>query len=500
MTETPHSTNKPGQRPKQPPTLIPPDAVAAKEPPASRRGPLLIVGCGLLLVIAALLVLFLPLQQGGPVIAEQSEQPAVHSPVPQSPAAQVTPKDDFAQEIDRLIAVWLQQQAEAEAVNIIAWGGASYTESISLAKACDRLLGERQYLSAKSSCEAAIDQLGSLMASRETLREKAIAAGLLAIEQGDPEAAAGYFQRALAINADDARAAKGARRAEQLPAVLDFMQDGITMEQADNPEGALLAFTAAVKLDPDFARAQQAQGRVQAVIAEQEFQQAMSRALQAMADGKLSAAGSALQQAESIKPEDRAVRDLKQQLSRARLAGSLSSLRQDAERFEQQERWPEALTACKAALGLDSQAAFAANCQARVTMRIDLDSQLKSLFSKPERLFTDGPLQAARQMLAQAASVAPRGPLLTAQIDQLDKLITQAEAQVEVVIQSDGLTDVVIYHVGRLGLFQEKSLVLRTGDYTATGSRNGFRDVRQTLKVRPGTGRMIFKLRCEEPI
>ena len=74
------------------------------------------------------------------------------------------------------------------------------------------------------------------------------------------------------------------------------------------------------------------------------------------------------------------------------------------------------------------------------------------------------------------------------------------EAQTEVVILSDGLTDVVIYHVGRLGLFQEKSLVLRTGDYTATGSRNGFRDVRQTLKVRPGTGRMIFKLRCEEPI
>jgi hypothetical protein len=65
---------------------------------------------------------------------------------------------------------------------------------------------------------------------------------------------------------------------------------------------------------------------------------------------------------------------------------------------------------------------------------------------------------------------------------------------------SDGLTDVVIYHVGRLGLFQEKQLVLRTGNYTATGSRNGFRDVRQTLKVRPGSGKMVFTLRCEEPI
>ncbi|MBW2690472.1 MAG: hypothetical protein JRC99_11140, partial [Deltaproteobacteria bacterium] len=94
----------------------------------------------------------------------------------------------------------------------------------------------------------------------------------------------------------------------------------------------------------------------------------------------------------------------------------------------------------------------------------------------------------------------PRGPILTSQIGQLDRLITMAEAEIEVVILSDGLTDVVVYHVGRLGLFQEKNLVLRTGNYTATGSRNGFRDVRQTFKVRPGTGKMVFTLRCEEPI
>ena len=500
MTEYPHSINKPEKRAEQPPTLRPPDAVGAKEPTASRSFPLLIVGCGLLLVIAALLVLFLPFQQDTPVVAEQAEQQDVRSPVPQALATQVTPNDDFAQEIDRLMTVWLQKQAEAEAVNIIAWGGDSYTEAISLAKKCDRLLGERQYLQAKSSCEEAIDQLGSLMASRKTLLDKAITAGLLAIEQGDPEAASGHFQQALAINADDERAANGARRAEQLPAVLNFMQEGLAMEQAGDPEGALLAFTAAAELDPGFARAQEAQSRVQAAIAEKEFQQAMSQALQAMADGKLSAAGSALKKAESIKPGDRAVRDLKQQLSQTRLAGRLSSLRKEAEHFEQKERWPEALTACKEALSLDSQAAFAANCQERVGFRIDLDSQLKSIFSKPERLFTDGPLRTARQLLAQASAVTPRGPLLTSQIDQLDKLITQAEAEIEVVIMSDSLTDVVIYHVGRLGLFQEKSLILRTGDYTATGSRSGFRDVRQTLKVRPGAGKMVFNLRCEEPI
>jgi len=133
-------------------------------------------------------------------------------------------------------------------------------------------------------------------------------------------------------------------------------------------------------------------------------------------------------------------------------------------------------------------------------MRLNLDSRLKSIFAKPERLFADGPLDEARKVLAQATVVTPGGPVLAAQIDQLDRLITEAEAEVEVMIRSDGLTDVVIYHVGRLGLFLEKRLVLRTGDYTATGSRKGFRDVRQTIKVRPSSGKTLFTLRCEEPI
>ncbi len=480
--------------------LTPPDATGREEKTPSRTVPLLVLGCGLLLVIAALLVIFLPLQQDSPIIAKQPEQQEFHPPVTQSPADQVTPNEDFVREIDRLMEVWLQKQAEAEAVNIAVWGGDRYTEAVSLVKECDRLFGEQKYLPAKSSCEGAIDKLDTLIATRDTLLEEAIAAGTLSLEQGDPNAAAGHFQRALAIKADDEKAINGVRRAGQLPAVLSFLQDGLTMEQAGDPEGALLAFTAAANLDPDFEPAQKALDRVRAKIAEKQFQQAMSRALQAMADGKLSASGSALQEAESIKPGDRTVHDLKQELARTRLASRLSSLRQDAEQLEQKESWAEALQACEEALSLDSHAAFAVSCKERMSLRIDLSSRLNAIFAKPERLFEDGPLNEARQTLVHASAMTPRGPILTSQINQLGKLIAQAEAEIEVVILSDGLTEVVVYHVGRLGLFQEKSLVLRTGDYIATGSRNGYRDVRQTLKVRPGSGKMAFTVRCEEPI
>ncbi len=222
--------------------------------------------------------------------------------------------------------------------------------------------------------------------------------------------------------------------------------------------------------------------------------------LEAMADGQLAQAQSALQQAEKIRPGDRAVLDLKQQLADAQRTARLNALRRDAEKLEQAERWPEALSVCQEALKLDPQAAFASSCQTRASLRVDLDKQLKAVFTRPERLFENGPLQEARQVRAYAVGMTPRGPLLAAQLDQLDALIAQAEAEVDVVLLSDGLTQVVVYHVGRLGVFQEKTLLLRTGDYTATGSRDGFRDVRHTLRVRPGAGKMVFTIRCEEPI
>jgi tetratricopeptide (TPR) repeat protein len=502
MTEdsTPKRAN--GEPPERPPTLIPPDATAREEQKPS-RAPLLIAVGGLVLVIAALLVVLLPLMsenQTTPISVQETVTLKPQAPIQNQSVTSPEAAGQEAAEIEQLIGTWLQKQAEAEAENVAAWGSESYVAATTRGKECSQLLQEKQYLPAREACNEAIDKLNALMASKEVLLEEAVAAGLLALEQGNPEPAVEYFQQALAIDADEERATTGLRRAEHLPTVLRFMQHGQSMQTTGDPEGALRAFSEATTLDPEYAPAQQALARVKATIAEKEFQLAMSRALHAMTEGKTTAARTALQKAEAIKPGDRAVHDLQQQLLLNQRASRLSTLRQNAERLEREERWSEALKTCTEALSLDSNAAFASSCKERTRLRVELDNQIAAIFAKPERLFTDGPRKEARQTLLYASQFSPRGPILASQMNRLDALVSEAEAEIEVVIMSDGLTDVVIYHVGRLGLFQEKQLVLRTGNYTATGSRNGFRDVRQTLKVRPGSGKMVFTLRCEEPI
>jgi tetratricopeptide (TPR) repeat protein len=480
------------------PTLTPPDASSSSEAPTS-RAPYLVAAIGVVLALLALLVVFLPfnsevkptLTEVKPV-ARQQASPAVVTPRQEDSRA--------AAEVDALLEAWLQQQAAAEAENVAVWGGERYAGAVSQARECDRLLKEFEYRSAAQACHAATTQLEDLMAQQQELLAAEIRAGEHALGQGDAETAAAHFQRALAIDEANPQARNGAQRAVELPRVLQLIVEGTQLESDRDLEGAALAFGEAIKLDPDFKPASAGLARVEERIAEQRFQQVMSLALQAFAEGRLASAEKALQQAKSIRPADPAVSDLEQQLSRSKLSARLARLRDEAAAHQAAERWDEALNACEEALTLEPDAAFATACTTRATARIELDKRLGGFLSHPEKLFEDAPLDEARQLLAYASSVQPQGPKLAVQIERLSVLVLEAEVEVEVVIISDELTEVTIYHVGRLGRFFEKKLVLRTGDYIATGSRNGYRDVRQTLKVRPGSGPQYFTLLCEEPI
>jgi tetratricopeptide (TPR) repeat protein len=504
MTETPESRNKQPRPPADPPELIPPDASEPGPRQTSHSGLLLVVVVGLVLVVAAIGVLLLPLLSGDSSVVGQdpvAKTPIATAPVvrPAEPAADEATDEAF-QEVDRLFGEWLKKQAGAEAANITAWGDKPYADALALADDCNRLLGEGLLPSAKAACDEAITLLDGMMEARPVLLAEELQAGSLALDNGDPAAAKAHFQRALAVEPGNLTAVDGLERATRLPEVLALLQTARVRQQAGNQSGALDALTAASALDPDYRPTRQALTRIRSGIAEQGFQEAMTQALAALTQGRLTAAGKALRQARALKPDDPAVLDLGERLQRAELARQLDALRKEAATLEASERWADALKICERALALDPLAAFAVSCKDRVGLRFELDQRLRAILARPERLFDDGPLEEARVLLAQAVQVTPRGPLLNAQIEKLTRLVTTAEVEVEVILRSDALTDIVIYHVGRLGRFEERRLWLRTGDYTVVGSRDGFRDVRRLLKVRPGSGPVEFLVTCEEPI
>jgi len=230
------------------------------------------------------------------------------------------------------------------------------------------------------------------------------------------------------------------------------------------------------------------------------FRRAMSEGLTALAAGESAMAEQAFQRALVLAPgSPEALDGLGRAEEDLRLA-AISEHRSRAAEFEQKEDWSAALQEYDAVFGLDPTIRFAREGKARAEVRSQLAEQLESHITHPEKLSNDDVLEAAEQLLTEARSTEPSGPVLRRQIDSLAERIAVASTPIRVELVSDNLTEVTVYRVGRLGRFSQRVLNLRPGTYTVVGSRPGYRDVRRRLMVSPNQSSKPLEVRCEEAI
>ena len=102
--------------------------------------------------------------------------------------------------------------------------------------------------------------------------------------------------------------------------------------------------------------------------------------------------------------------------------------------------------------------------------------------------------------ITAASAAPPEEPRLAGKIAALRELVSRASVPIPVTLNSDGITSVVIYRVGRLGQFKIHRLELLPGDYTVVGKRPGYRDVRHVITLRPGESAPPLLVQCEEQI
>lgn len=227
---------------------------------------------------------------------------------------------------------------------------------------------------------------------------------------------------------------------------------------------------------------------------------AVTEALQALDRGDLTQARDALVRAEAARPGSSAVADARRRLEDALRSASLAEHRRRGEEAEAKEDWPRARAEYEAALKLDPTVAFALDGRARAVMRSQLDERLEGYLRRPDRLSTDAVAREAEVALDRASEVDPAGPRLRQQIAAVRQALLSARTPVTVRLLSDGLTDVTVLRVGRLGAFKEKALELRPGSYVVVGTRRGYRDARLTLEVPPGRSPEPLLVRCGETL
>lgn len=402
---------------------------------------------------------------------------------------------------------FLRLRAQPGLSGVELWAAEDWQQAMATAAGGDDYFGHGKFELALSAYQGATKQLQALLDGRPQRLAETLASGWQALENNNVDSAVSAFEQVLAMQPDHEDGRLGLARARARNQVMQLMQQGdqaqaqsAQTQTAENLTTAANAYTAALQLDPDYLPAQVALQQVKTELVGLAFQEAMSTALQSLDEGQLGQAEEALNAAAQISPDDPAVQDTRRRLISAQRQSALNGLRRQAAQQVNNENWLAAAASYRKALSIDSQAIFARSGLATAQRRITLHAQLDHYLADTTRLSSDEPLDNARKLLQSNQTLPANEPVLARKIDALQQAVRLAVIPVELLIQSDNMTEVAVYHVGRLGKFQQKQLTLRPGRYTVTGQCPGYRDVRKVITLRPDSGTYSLSIRCEEPI
>jgi tetratricopeptide (TPR) repeat protein len=462
---------------------------------------------GIVLVILAAGVFFaLPrwVAQRATVAVSEPTAPGTDAAAPATvPAApQLSPEELAALEAqaESLLASLLQQRSRLEAQSAARWGAEEWMAYEELARSGDQALLAKNYAAASEHYTAALAAGAALLTRAEQIIVAALATAAQALSAGNAQLASEQYELVLAVEPANAAALAGRARAERLPAVLALVQRADESRQRQSLEEAAELYREALALDPEWTPASTALAATSAMIATARFETALSRGFAALAEEEYADAQGHFKAALALDPNSKSAIDGLAQAEQGQKLEAIALAEARALAFERREMWKEAIERYEAALAADSTLAFAIAGLERARARADLDIKLENLLANPNLLLTDSILTDAQRIADQARAFVQPDTRIGTQVERLDELIRVASTPLTVALTSDEQTEVTVYRVGALGVFATREIQVRPGTYTAVGSRNGYRDVRETFTVLPGRDPPTIRIICSEPI
>ncbi len=334
---------------------------------------------------------------------------------------------------------------------------------------------------------------------RRTVTE-ALGEGRAALISGDAAAATAAFRRAAALEPGNTAAENGLRQSEVLAEVQALETAALAHEGRHETAAATRAARRTLELDPNSEIARGVIRRAALAAENASYRELVTRGLAALEARQYQQALDAFSSAAERQP---AAPEVVDGLTRARAGLKQETISRHlalAADAEEAENWALAVGEYRSVLTLEPALAVAHHGEVRSSERLDLTQKIEFHLANPDRLATTEVLNEALDLVAEAQAVTPRGPRFSDLIDRLDRLVIQSSIPVPVILESDGLTDVVVFRVGEFGTFDRRTIELRPGTYTVVGRREGFRDVRLVVKVGPGQSPPTVKISCTEAI
>jgi hypothetical protein len=428
---------------------------------------------------------------------KKTVEPQQKQPVP-TVAPEILAEEKGAAE--QKLAGYLAVRNKLNGKGVADWGEPAYIEIIQLSEAADAAFINKEFKTAAEQYSRATSMADDLIGRSPEVLTRLLDEGQAALDAGNGNLAQQKFATALMIDSTSQVARRGRKRARTIDAVIALIASGNQHEADGDLPLAADDYQEALGLDPYSPEARHALENVTGRIREAQFQLLLSEGMAAFNNHEYPAALKKLISAKALRPNSPEVREALLQVDQALRLARIAELQNQALAAEQREDWQVALKSYQAVLDIDRNVQFAGRGKNRAAEQIRIAKRLDFFLAKPDTLESDSQLKNAIRLIREAGDVEPRGPKLAARINQLERLVSIAKTPVKITIESDNLTQVAVYRVGKLGRFEVHELELRPGTYTVVGARDGYQDVRQKIVVKPGRQPIRVTIKCKVKI
>lgn len=453
------------------------------------------------LLLAAAAVLFFAL----PRFAEEraSRRPPLERVVQEAEA----PRQDMQllrmqrEAADEAMGDMLQDRNYLAALQPSLWSGGAWEQAVAEEEKGDGFYRRREYQEAQGAYGKAAEMLRQLREEAPDIGRGALEEALQAIESGDQATALAELEKAgILLGATDPEVQSASRRTARLPETMQAVAEARASARDGSLQEQRAAWQAVLGIDPERQSARRELSAVNARIDRQLFNSRMSRGHAALGEGDVEAARAAFEAARKQRPNDSGPVEALAALELEERGQRLAQLQAAAMAAKFAEDWRKAADNYRGMLEIDSNIVAAQRGLAEAEQRARLDDALENTIANARVLNRDDAWQRGKRLLDEAAAIPAPGARLDGQIGRLEQVLAVAATPAPVWLRSDGLTEVTIFHVGRLGNFDSRMLELRPGAYTAVGTRDGYRDVRREFIVAPEGLPEPLILICTDPI
>lgn len=393
----------------------------------------------------------------------------------------------------------IEIQPSIDKILLTDWETAKVTELALLKERGLTAFAQGAFLQAKQHFETLYANSSELIAQWQSQTSQHIERAKIAFGNDLIPQAQLNLNKALALMPTNLEALEFQNRIDAYGEVAGLLSDLEVAKIENNLPKQIGLLSDIIELDPQRGELNEDLATVKVSYNQQKLEELLDSAESALLANQLNKAQQLVDAAKIVKPSSKGAQSLNNRIAQARAKQGLTSIKASLEQATKQDDWSEVASIANSALQNYPLDEDLKNYQSQAQQVLSAQKSLASFIARPERLADDNIREAATNAVQKAFTPSLLSPSLQGLIEQTATAIDKYNSPVDITIQSDGKTYIIVLGIGHVGEHKEKVISLTPGNYVLQAKRDGYKNKRLEFLVEANTP-LSLQLICDEKI